>query len=417
METSPRSSRLGILRESQFRLLWIGQTASLAGDAVLEIAVAFAVLEIGGSVADLGIVFAAYITAHVALVLAGGVWADRLPRQRVMVACDVIRAVVEVGMGILLVSGTAEVWQLALAAALVGGAGAFFVPASTGLIPQLVSPARLQQANAMLSLSRTSTRIVGPAVAGLLIALTSTGVVFLVDAATFVVSAVSLLLLRAVPAPARDSKGPTFKDDLVAGWREVASRRWLWASLLAFGVGNMAATFAYVLGPVIALERLGGAAVWGLVVTGTGVGGVVGGIVALRLRPARPLRAAFLIVSLTALPALALAGSLPALIVAGGMAGSALGIELTNAWWFTLLQEEIPTESLSRVSSYDWLVSLVFQPTGLLLAGPIALALGTDPTLLLSAGIIAVEVVLVLLVREVRDHRWPTSVADQAGSA
>jgi len=411
----PKASRFGVLQEPQFRLLWVGQTASLAGDALLDLAVAFAVLESGGTAADLGIVFAAYMAAHVALLLVGGVWADRLPRQLVMVGCDIVRAVAEIGIAALLLTETAQIWQLALGAAVVGGASSFFAPASTGLIPQTVSRGRLQQANALLSLSRTSSRIVGPALAGLIVAASNAGVVFVIDAITFSVSAVSLLMLRPRPSDSPRPPAQSFRADLASGWREVVSRRWLILSLLAFGVANAASGFVYVLGPVIAQERLGGAAPWGLALTGTGVGGVIGGVLALRVRPSRPLRMAFIVMSLVSLPAFALGGGTPLLVVAFGLAGAAIGIELGNTWWFTLLQEQIPEDALSRVSSYDWLVSMVFQPTGLLLVGPVALALGAGPTLL-GAGLLIVAVdVGVLLSRDVRTVGWAVREPAAAG--
>ena len=184
-----RGTALGALSEPQFRLLWIGQTASAAGDSLIPVAVAFAVLGIGGTATDLGIVFAAFTVAHVALVLAGGVVADRLPRQLVMVACDLVRFVGEVVLAVLLITHNAQIWHIAVGAAVIGGASAFFLPASGGLIPQTVSAGRLQQANALMSLSRSATGIFGPPIAGLLIVTTGIGVIFLVDAATFVLSA------------------------------------------------------------------------------------------------------------------------------------------------------------------------------------------------------------------------------------
>lgn len=406
MAAEGRATRLGVLREPQFRLLWLGQTASFAGDGLLDVAVAFAVLESGGSAADLGFVFAASMAARVALLLAGGVWADRLPRQLVMVACDVVRGVAELVMAVLLLSGTAQVWQLALGGAVVGGASAFFGPASSGLIPQTVSAARLQQANALLSLSRTSTRIAGPALAGLILAASSSGVVFVIDAITFAVSAASLLLLRPAAANPGERAPQTFFADLASGWREVVARRWLLLSIIAFGIGNAASGFPWVLGPVVAAERLGGAAGWGLALVGGGVGGFVGGVLALRLRPSRPLRMAFIVTALMSLPAFALGAGAPVPLVALAFAGSSIGIELANAWWFTLLQQKVPEEALSRVSSYDWLVSLVFQPLGFLVAGPMALAFGAGPTLMAAGAVIVAVDVVVLLVREIRDVRW-----------
>jgi MFS family permease len=403
--------RLGALAEPQFRLLWIGQAASAAGDALIFVAVAFAVLQVGGSAADLGIVFAAFTVSNVALVLAGGVWADRLPRQFVMVACDIVRGVAEVILALLLISGAAQVWHIALGAAVIGGAGAFFGPASQGLIPQTVSAPRLQQANALIGLSRNGTRIFGPPLAGALIALfNSVGIVFLVDAVTFVVSAISLLLLRPAPREARPAEPQPFFAELASGWREVTARPWILAAICTFAVSNMAAAPFIILGPVVAEEHLGGAAAWGLILTGGGIGGVIGGVLALRLRPRRPLMTGFMIMAPTSLPALALVGPLPVLLIAGAKMLSLIAIELANTWWFTMLQQHVPEHARSRVSSYDWLVSLVFQPLGFLLAGPLAARYGLTVTLVGAAVIGLLANYGVLLVRAVREVRWVQEV-------
>ena len=410
-----RPSPLGALGERQFRLLWIGQTASVSGDALVFVAIAFAVLQVGGSAADLGIVFAAFTIANVALVLAGGVWADRLPRQLVMVACDVVRGVAEVILALLLLGGTAQVWHIAVAAAVVGGAGAFFAPASLGLIPQTVSAGRLQQANALMGLSRNGSRIFGPPISGALIALSSVGVVFLVDAFTFAVSAVSLLMLQPTPGEARPAERQPFMAELASGWREVTARPWIVAAICTFAVSNMAAAPFIILGPVVAQDHLGGAAAWGLILTGGGIGGVIGGLLALRLRPRRPLMTGFLIMAATSLPALALVGPLPVLLIAGCSMLSLMSIELANTWWYTMLQQHVPEHARSRVSSYDWLVSLVFQPLGFLLAGPLALWIGLPATLIGSAVIALLANYGVLLVRAVRDVRWVEEAALAGG--
>jgi MFS family permease len=384
------------------------------GDALIFVTVAFAVLQIGGSAGDLGIVFAAFTAARLVLVLAGGVWADRLPRQLVMVACDVVRGVTEVILAFLLLGGAAQVWHIALGAAVIGAASAFFLPASSGLIPQTVSPARLQQANALMGLSRNATGIFGPPVAGLLIAVSSTGVVFLIDAATFAVSAISLLMLRLTPTETKPDTSQQFFAELVAGWREVASRPWIVAAICTFAVTNVAAAPFIILGPVIAHDHLGGAAAWGLILAGGGIGGVIGGVLALRLRPQRPLLVGFLISTCTALPLLALIGPLPVLLIAGSSILSLASIELSNTWWFTMLQQHVPDHARSRVSSYDWLVSLVFQPLGFMLVWPLAAWLGVPGTLLAAAALALVGNFGVLLVRDVREVRWVEEAAPAA---
>ena len=414
---SPPERRLGALAEPQFRLLWIGQTASLAGDGLIPVAIAFAVLGIGGTATDLGIVFAAFTVAHVALVLVGGVWADRLPRQLVMVACDIVRGVGEVVLAILLITGSAQIWHIAVGAGVIGAASAFFLPASSGLVPQTVSPARLQQANALMSLSRGATGIFGPPISGLVIAFAGIGAIFLIDAATFGISAISLLLLRPLPGEKRDERQPFFAE-LAAGWREVVERRWILAAIGAFAISNLAASPFFILGAVIADQRLGGSAAWGLILTGSGIGGLLGSVLALRLRPRRPLFVGFLITNFMALPMLALVGPLPTLLIAASSLISVCAIQLANTWWFTMLQQHVPEHARSRVSSYDWLVSLVFQPLGFMLAGPLASRFGFEVTLLGAVALSLVANLGVLLVRAVRDIRWVgDAAAAETGAA
>ena len=213
---------LGALEERNFRLLWLGQTGSTVGDGLTFVAIAFAVLGIGGSATDIGIVFAAYSLPNVVFLLAGGVWADRLPRNLVMLSSDAVRAAVQAWLAFLLFTGSAEVWHIIVVAAIHGTAAAFFVPASTGLIPQTVSAGRLQDANALMAISRGAAFVIGPAVSGLLIALSGPGLVFAIDAATYVLSMATLALLRirrAVSTAARAS----FLSELAHGWREVPS--------------------------------------------------------------------------------------------------------------------------------------------------------------------------------------------------
>ncbi len=201
---------LGPLGEGPFRMLWLGQTTSAVGDAMIPVAIAFAVIHLGGDAAGIGLVLTAFTVPRLVFILAGGVWADRLPRQLVMLAADVIRGAVQVWFAILLLGGHAELWHLAAGAAVIGAASAFFVPASSGLIPQVVSPSHLQQGNALMSLSRNATGIIGPSVSGLLVVTLGVGWIFAIDAATFIASTVSLRLPpRAAQAWSRSRTSPS----------------------------------------------------------------------------------------------------------------------------------------------------------------------------------------------------------------
>ena len=379
-------TRLGPLDERPFRLLWLGRTTSALGDALIPVALAFAVIqELDGSAGDLGLVFASFSLSRMLLTLTGGVWADRLQRRAVMLACDAIRFGVELLTFVLLVTGAMELWMLISTAAVFGAAGAFFGPASTGLVAEHVSRPRLQQANALLSISETGTFIVGPALSGVLVAVFGSAWVFLLDAATFAASFAFLAAVRIAP---RTLPEPAhFMADLAAGWKEVRQRTWLWACLIGFGLNNLAGATFFVLGPVVFEEELGGASRWGIALGIGAVGGLVGGIIALRWRPQRPLLASVVVWSATVLPLAALAGPQPALVVGLASACSFLSVALGNTIWEALLQEQIPNEVLARVSSYDWLVSLVFQPLGFALAGPLAATIGTSATLWAAAGL------------------------------
>jgi MFS family permease len=378
--------RFGALEERPYRLLWTGRTTSSVGDAMMTIALAFAVIETGGGASALGLVLASGTIARVAFILVGGVWADRLPRRLVMLTCDVVRAVVDVFIAVALLTGSMELWMFLVTSAVYGSAQAFFGPASTGLVPQTISAGRLQQANALLSLSQSGAFVIGPAIAGVLIAISSPGLVFAIDAATFVVSALALARLPIPRLPAAPRQ--RFLADLKEGVRETWSHGWMRAGLIGSAVTNIGLAVFFVLGPLVADRELGGAAAWGIVMTAGAAGGVLGGALALRLRPRRPLLACFIGWSLGVLPTLALVPPLPVVAVAAASAVFALGLVYGNAVWETVLQRDIPAERLSRVSSFDWMVSLAFMPIGQILAGPVSAAVGTDGTLAAAAVLI-----------------------------
>jgi MFS family permease len=401
-----RRELFGALRERQFRLLWVGQATSTLGDGLVPVALSFAVIgTLDRSATALGVVLAAQILPLVLFVLAGGVWADRLPRQIVMLVSDVIRGVVQATLAILLLSGAAQLWQLVVLVAIYGTAQAFFQPAATGLVPATISAQHLQQANALLGLSRSIAFVVGPAIAGVVAATTNPGIVFVVDAATFTVSAISLALLR-LPRSRREGVRQSFLTDLKGGWHELITHTWLWVIVV------WASTFLCIvvapfmtLGPVIAKESLGGAAAWGIIAAGWGSGSLLGGLLALRWKPLRPMLVCCILVLLIA-PAIALlALRVPAPVIAAAQAIGGMGMGFFSAVWQTTLQQHVREEALSRVSAWDWMGSFAFFPLGFILAGPVSDAIGISTTLWISVGFIVVSTVAVLLVPSVRNLR------------
>ena len=419
----PFAGRFGALEERPFRLLWLGQTTSSIGDALIAVGLAFAVLDIGGGASELGIVFASFTLSRVLFILVGGVWADRLPRRLVMLTCDVVRTANQAFIAVALLTGAMEVWMFVVTSFVSGAATAFFGPASSGLVPETVSDARLQQANALLNFSQSATNVFGPATAGLIVALAGPGWVFTVDAVTYAVSAA---FLAALPL-ARRERPPRqrFLGELAEGLREGWARGWMRAGFLLAAVGNLGIATFMVLGPVIAEEELGGAASWGVILTGGAVGGLLGGVVAYRLRPARPIATAFVAWSLASLPPLALLPPLPAIGVSLANGLFVFGIVLGNVLYETVVQREIPPEKLSRVSSFDWMVSLVFMPVGQALAGPVATVVGVEATLIAAAALvltcctagIAVPSVRALRASPADATRSPSRAASAAGES
>jgi MFS family permease len=396
----------GALRERRFRLLWLGQATSTLGDGLVPVALAFAVIQtLDGSPTDLGIVLAAQSLPLVVFVLAGGVWADRLPRQMVMLVSDLVRCAVQATIAVLLLSGRAELWQLVVLVAVYGTAQAFFQPAATGLVPATISPPRLQQANALLGLSRSLAFVIGPAVAGVVAAATNPGSVFVVDSATFAVSATSLALLR-LSRSRREGERSSFFADLKGGWQELISHTWLWV-IVAWAATFLGIVVApwMTLGPVVAKESLGGAAAWGMIAAGWGAGTVCGGLIALRWKPARPMLTCTLLVLLIAPAVALLALRAPAPLIATAQACGGVGMGVFSAVWMTTLQQHVPEEALSRVSAWDWMGSFLFLPLGLIAAGPVADLIGISKTLWISVAWAVLSTLAVLLVPSVRNLR------------
>jgi len=395
--------REGVLGERSFRLLVVGQGVSSIGDGVAPVALAFGVLQLTGSVRDLGLILAARSVPLIVFVLIGGVWSDRLPRQAVMLFSDFGRAGVQGASAALLLSGSAHIWELACLQAVYGFAKAFFGPASTGLLPQTVKAEQLQQANAFMGVSENMASILGPALGGVLVVAAGAGWGLAFDGAAFLVSAASLQMLRLAPVafPPRRSTIAELRE----GWQAFRSRRWLLVSVvsLAFIVTIVFAPLD-VLGPEIARAHLGGAGAWAAITTALGIGAVTGGAVGLRWKPRYPVRVGFLVTLAGEPIMLALLGAggpLIAIVVfalISGVAGTVF-----NVFWFTLLQREIPEEELSRVSSWDSLGTYALQPIGLAAVGPIAIAIGLSTTLYAAGALAALTTCVVLAMPAVRN--------------
>jgi predicted MFS family arabinose efflux permease len=391
---------LVVLRERQFRFLFYGQAVSVFGDRMVAVALAFAVLEVGGSVSAVGLVLASGAVALAGCLLVGGVIADRTSRRAVMVGADLARLASQGAMAALLIGGAAEVWMLAVLAAISGAATGFFSPASVGLLPTVVDPDQLQQANGLRAFAMSTGEIFGPIAAGALVASAGAGWALGLDAATFCISAVLLSQLR-LPAT-RARRATSFLDELKEGWEAFRSRTWVWSVVAVAAVGNIVWGAWSALGPVIADRDLGGAAAWGAVLAAMGVGALAGSLLATQVNPRRPLIVFALMGAVLSVPLALLAAGVPVPLLAVGALLGGSAMMLGNTVWESALQRHIPGESLSRVSAYDWFGSVAFYPLGLAIWGPVASAVGFGASLWIAAAVMLATTLALLVIPDIR---------------
>jgi MFS family permease len=403
----------GPLGHRRFRALLAGRSISMLGTAIAPVAIAFAVLDLTGSAAALGLVLAARSIPEVVFLLVGGVIADRFDRARVLVIANVVAGVAQAGAATLLLTGMASVPALAALEAVNGTASALVFPAAAALTPLTVPSRMLQEANAMLRLGLNAALILGAASGGVLVGTLGSGWGLAVDAVAYVVAAGCFTRLRRRPdadpltrsVAARRRGFAGVGGDLRDGWREVSSRTWLWAVVIAFGFANAAqAAGRATLGPVVA-DRTFGPEGWGLVLAVQTAGMFAGGLLMLRLRPGRPLFAgcAAILLWVPMFVVLALNPTLPMLLPVAFLGG--VGLEVFSVSWDLSLQQQIPQDRLSRVYSFDAVGSYAMIPIGQLVAGPLALALGTEDAILACAAVIAASIAATLAVPSVRHLR------------
>jgi MFS family permease len=387
----------------RFRLLWAGQTMSFLGDAVVPLALTLTILHATGSASDLGLLLAAAMVPRVLLMPVAGVWADWFRRERVMLAASVVSAAAQLTVGIELLAGTVHIGHLVLLSGLYGVAAAFLTPATTALVAGTVPATQLRQANALLEVSRQLARLAGPALATGILFGAGAGWVFVIDATTFAVAAVTLAALR---VDRHSGQRETFRAELIGGWIELRRHRWLWTSLIAHAVWNLCVTSYQTVAPLVMIRILGSETGWVVVAQASAVGSVVGAFVALGVRPARPLIAVNAWLSTAALPLMAVAAGAPIAVIAVAAGIMHVGISVGNTLWCTAMQVHVPGAVLSRVAAYDWLASLGPASIGLAIMGPVAGYAGARLTLSVGALALAAACLGALAVPEIR---WLTA--------
>jgi MFS family permease len=394
----------GALHHRDFALLWSGQSVSLVGDGIYTVALALETLRIDNHPLALSLVLAARLLPTVLLLVAGGVIVDRIPRRFAMLASDSIRGVAVAIIAVLVALGTLQIWELVVLSAVFGAGDALFYPAATAVTPEILPAELLVQGSALNHTSETvAQNLLGPALGGLVVAALGYDWGFVIDAASFGVSAGCVIAMSRRPRP--EASGHSALADAREGLRYVRSQRWLWVSLAAAGFGNFIA-FAPIamLVPLLVRNVLHqGPVALGLVLATGGVGGAATAVLVARFGAPR-LRITWMwcawAVAGGAIAVLALA---PNVWVAGGCVCVVIGgLMLGNVLWSPMMQELVPPELLGRAASVDWLVSLRLSPLGVLVAGAAAGVIGTRTTMLIG-GCMAFCLIAILFVPGVRD--------------
>jgi MFS family permease len=394
---------LGALGLRDLRYVFASTLVSDLGDGIVSVALAFAVLDLTGSVTDLGVIIASRFVAQVVVMLIGGVVADRMSRRTVMVAADLARFGGQVAIGALLISGHATVFELAVSQVLIGAGSSFFIPASTGLL-QSVAGDHIQQANALNVMASSGSSMLGPALGGLLVVVIGANWALVFDGASYLASALLLTRMSAEAAAAvqREAEPSTFLSDLRGGFGEVARRRWLWSSILSMMCANFFAAASPVLAPVICRQHYGGAPAYASMSVCFAVGMLIGGSALLRFKPKFPLRAGLLVGAPYMAYGILLGLHAPIEIVDLLEITAGAGITASNAMWWTTMQQNVPKQVMSRVISYEYASTLSIIPVGAALAGPLSHAIGISPTLIICSVATITIKSTTLLVRPIR---------------
>lgn len=398
-----RSETLRPLADPGIRGMAIARFMAVLGGSALPTALAFGVLALeGGSAGELGLVMAVATLGQVVFLIPGGVVADRWSRKRVLVLSEAITGATLLALGVITVSGNASVALMAVLAGAAGAAGGFFYPAATGFVPEVSPPAELQGTNAILRMTANVARIAGTAAAGIIVALVGAGWA-VVTSGVLALGATAVLagLTPRFRVPNVTASNPF--GDLVEGWREFVSRGWVVAIVSAGAVSSFgSAAFVGVLGP-LRLEESGGAAEWALITAALACGLLVGAAAALRIRPRRPLVVAVTALGLYSLPVFALAIPTPLAVVVAAAFVAGVSLDIFAILWETALQQRVPREALSRVSSFDWLGTFALSPVALGVAGPLVLAFGLS-NVLWGAALLTALAPLALLEPQVRGY-------------
>jgi len=403
-----RARILQPLRSRDFAMLTAGSTVSLLGDGFFFVALAWQVYEISNVPTALSVVWIAWTLPSVIFLLIGGALADRYDRRLLMVGADIIRALAIGAMGVLSVANQIEIWHIAVLISFVGLGDALFNPASTAIVPDLVPDKDLPQANALIGTIRPlMVRLAGPALAGFVIAAVGSGAAFLIDAVSFLVSAVAIVAIRSRPMHVLEGHGvrQTIRQ-VREGLGFVRRTPWVWATLVS-AMLSLLVFFGPVetLVPYLMKNQLNlGPESLGLLFAVGGVGAIVTGVAIGQFGlPRKRITIMYASWSL-GVALMAIYGLMTELwhaLIASFITHSLF--QLGQVIWTTLLQTLVPRKLLGRVTSVDWLVSTGLVPVSFALTGPAAETFGAAETMVGASLLGAVLMGMLLFVPGVRD--------------
>lgn len=422
-----RAGRLGVLRPlaiRDFALLWAGMSVSLLGDGIYFVAIAWQVYELSNAPTALSVVGVAWTLPNVLLLLVGGVLSDRFDRRRLMIVSDVVRGLAIGTIAVLSLTGALELWHLLVLVAIYGAGEALFIPAFQAIVPDIVPQEHLVQANSLDTLMRPlAVQLGGPALGGLAIAGFGTGVAFALDAATFVVSATCLALMRSRPLPPKETAMGirSALGEVGEGYRFVRAHRWLWGTLVAAGLalllfyGPMDVLLPYV----IKNDLDGSSSDFGLALAAVGVGSIAAALVmGQRPLPKRPFTVMFTgwAIGMACVAVWGLATELWHILAVSVLRG--IGATVGLVIWTTIMHTRVPRHLLGRVSSFDWLVAMSLIPASFAITGPVAETAGARETLV-GAGLLGATLIFLLpfVLGVRRDERIPRPLTEAAEDA
>ena len=409
------------LRERDFALLWAGMTISLLGDGIFLVAEAWQVYDLNNDPLALSLVGTAWTLGMVAFLLTGGLISDRADRRQVLILADLVRAAALLGMGVLSITGVIEIWHLVVLSVFMGVGEAFFGPAFGAIVPDIVSAEMLVQANALQQLvQQAAAKLIGPAIGGFVVAAVGAGPAFLVDAATFGLSAIAIAALK-VRSQAVE-RGRSARAELREGLAFVRHEPWLWATLIAASLSLL-----FFLGPlevllpyIIRNDLHAGAGGFGLVLAAAGAGAIVASLLVSQFGvPRRYLTFMYAAWAVATLPLIgyAFGASLWQFVALAVVYGACETGGMVV--WGTLMSTRVPKDLRGRVHSLDWFVSIGLTPISFALTGPLSKAIGIDATLVLAAILPAVACVVLFIVARLREdeQRFPDAVSEVVAAA